>query len=83
MGEGNMILKFEFTYVWAGRFMKLGARKYTDLIDIYSRWTYPKYLTRTKNLRVCIFFSKKKFFISFTNSFFFELWRENIYVITE
>jgi len=40
--------------------MKLGARKYTDLIDIYSYWTYPKYLTRTKNLRVRIFFFKKK-----------------------
>jgi len=40
--------------------MKLGARKYTDLIDIYSYWTYPKYLTRTKNLESSIFFSKKK-----------------------
>jgi len=67
--------------------MKLGARKYTDLIDIYSYWTYPKYLlTRTKNLESAIFFQKKNSLYHLRILFFFfkfELWRENIYVITE
>jgi hypothetical protein len=40
--------------------MKLGARKNTDLIDIYSYWTYPKYLTKTKSKSPHFFFSKKK-----------------------
>ena len=39
--------------------MKLGARKYADLIDIYSYWTYPKYLTRTKSKSPHFFFQKK------------------------
>jgi len=51
--------------------MKLGARKYTDLIDIYSYWTYPKYLTRTKNLESSIFFSKKKILYIIYEFFFF------------